>query len=265
LALRRQAAYHGALRNPVGWFVACAGVIAGCTQSFDNSLYFGWDDRRVLCAQVIDDENGIIDLRRLRTHMDDAVAHDEVYDLYGHIPGVSVRPQMVDHVLDDAVARKLSFVTYRDMLDLSDPRAGLALAFDDNAVDAWMTMRETLTRHGARVTFFVTRYAQMSDEYKADLKLLAADGPDIEAHGVNHLDAAKYVADHGLDAYLQDEVLPSISVLIADGYPVHAFAYPFGSHSAEIDQALLQHIDLVRTTNSPCPWRSGHVNEADRM
>jgi peptidoglycan-N-acetylglucosamine deacetylase len=152
------------------------------------------------------------------------------------------------------VRRGLAFVTYRDMLDLSDPRAGLSLAFDDDAIDAWSTLRETLAAHDARVTFFVTRYHAQSAEARAQLAALAADGHDIEAHGVDHLDATAYVAAHGMEAYLRDEALPSIDQLVADGYPASVFAYPFGVHDDAIDRALLDHVALVRTTAGPCPW-----------
>jgi hypothetical protein len=233
------------------WLVVTA--LVGCAPGFDDGLYFGWDDRRVLCAEVIDDRNALIDMRKLSDRMDDARTHREVFDLYAHIPGQTIDRSMIERVLRSAERRQLDYVTYHDMLDVANPRPGLALAFDDDTVDAWLTIRDMLNSHHARVTFFITGYAAMSAEQKAGIQLLAADGHDIEAHGVNHLNAPDYVAAHGLEAYLNDEALPSISVLIADGYPVVAFAYPYGARSVETDQALLEHVDLIRTTAGPCP------------
>jgi hypothetical protein len=235
------------------WLVGVAAMWMGCG-GFDDALFFGWDDRRVLCAQSIDDINHTLDLPRILGRMDDAAVSHQVYDVYAHVPGMTVSPQLIDRVLEEAAQRDLGFVTYHDMLDRTHPRAGLALAFDDDAVDAWSTLRETLHRHAAHVTFFVTRYHLFSDEAKARLRELAADGNDVEAHGVNHLEAPAYVAAHGLEAYLQDEVLPSVDRLIADGYPASVFAYPRGVHDDEIDRALLEHVALVRTTARPCPW-----------
>jgi hypothetical protein len=233
--------------------VGITAALSGCT-GFDDAVFFPWDDRRVLCAQPIDDHMLPYDLGRVLERMDDAVAHREVYDIYAHVPGVSITTEHIERVLDEAVRRKLDFVTYHDMLDRTDPRAGLALAFDDDSVDAWATLRDTLRRHGARVTFFVTRYGQYSDQAKAEIQTLAADGHDIQAHGVNHLDATQYVAEHGIDAYLRDEALPSVDQLVADGYPASVFAYPGGAHTDDIDRAMLEHVDLVRTTAGPCPW-----------
>jgi len=233
--------------------VTCATALAACSADFNDELYFRWDDRRVQCSQVIDDRNFLVDMHRLADRMDDAVAHGAVYNIYAHIPGQTIDLAMIDRLLAKAERRHLSFVTYRDMLDVSDPRPGLALSFDDDAVDAWLTMRDILKEHHARVTFFVTRYAAMTPEARAGVRQLADDGHDIEAHSVNHLNAPKYVADHGLDAYMKDEALPSIAVLEADGYPVTTFAYPFGARSAELDHALLEHVAMVRATAGTCP------------
>jgi peptidoglycan/xylan/chitin deacetylase (PgdA/CDA1 family) len=94
----------------------------------------------------------------------------------------------------------------------------------------------------------------MSAAMKGELFELAAEGHDIQAHGVDHLSAPEYVATHGLEAYLRDEALPSVDALIADGFPASVFAYPRGERNDEIDRALLEHVDLVRTTAGPCPW-----------
>jgi hypothetical protein len=232
--------------------LVCLLAVSGC--GFDDALYFPWDDRRVLCAQSIDDLNHLLDLQRVLGRMDDAATYHEVFDIYAHVPGETVSPQLIDRVLDEAASRNLAFVTYHDMLDRTNPRGGLALAFDDARIDQWFTLRDTLRRHNAHVTFFVTRYYDFSETGRAELAQLAADGNDIEAHGVDHLDAVEYAAAHGVDAYVLDQVLPSVDILRADGYPTSVFAYPFGSRNDDLDRALLEHVDLVRTTAGPCPW-----------
>src|SRR5207249_4999198 len=115
-----------------------------------------------------------------------------------------------------------------DLAEGGTRRGGLALAFDDNAPDAWVTMRDALAAHGARVTFFVSRWSEMTAPQHAEIVELARDGHDIEPHTVNHLHGPDYVAQHGMDAYLNDEVLPSFQVLVDAGFPPpRAFAYPF--------------------------------------
>ncbi len=146
----------------------------------------------------------------------------------------------------------LDYVTYNEMKP-GPRRAGIAIAFDDNAVDQWLGIRELLQAHGARVTFFVSRYTLITDDERAGLDVLAADGHDLEPHSVHHLHAHEYIADHGLDAFMTDEVVPSIQVLEQAGYPATTFAYPFGEHSDALDDALLQYVDRVRTTPGECP------------
>ena len=105
------------------------------------------------------------------------------------------------------------------------------------------------------MTFFVTRYTEMSPLEHAELAMLAADGHDLEPHTVHHIHGPAYVAANGIDAYLTDEVLPSFQVLIDAGYPAPTtMAYPWGERTDEIDKAVLQHVAKVRTTPGPCPW-----------
>jgi peptidoglycan/xylan/chitin deacetylase (PgdA/CDA1 family) len=106
----------------------------------------------------------------------------------------------------------------------------------------------------------VSRYTALGDAERAGLQALAADGHDIEAHSVRHLRAPEYVEDHGLAAYLRDEVDPSIDVLRNDGFEVHAYAYPFGARTGELDEAVARRVPVIRSVaftytlvDDPCP------------
>ena len=90
-------------------------ALSGC--GFDDALFFGWDDRRVMCGQVIDDIGRDLDVGRVLGRMDDAATYRQVYNVYAHTPGVTVSRAWIDRVLDEAVRRRLAFVTYHDMLD----------------------------------------------------------------------------------------------------------------------------------------------------
>jgi hypothetical protein len=79
-------------------------------------------------------------------------------------------------------------------------------------------------------------------------------GHDVQAHGMYHLDAVDFVAQHGVDEYLNEEVLPSIELLKEDGYPITTFAFPFGDTDDEITDAVLEHVPQVRVTRSACPY-----------
>lgn len=195
--------------------------------------------------------------------LDRAAARGEVLELFAHTPGQSVSWEAVEHVFAGAVNRGLHFATYAELARGDVPAGGaLAFAFDDDHVGAWMAGRDVYATYGVHLTFFVTRYAELQDSERADLKQLAAEGHDIEAHSVTHQRGPLYVEQHGLGAYLDDEVDPSIDLLVKDGYAVTTYAYPFGARTDETDRAILKHgVTQLRSValawdspvDSPCP------------
>jgi peptidoglycan/xylan/chitin deacetylase (PgdA/CDA1 family) len=199
-------------------------------------------------------------IESIDTGLDRARDRGEVIELYAHVPGVSVPLAKIAHVLAGARDRGLAFVTYADFARGAHVAPGLALSFDDTAVDAWLALRPLLQDHQARVTFFVCRYHTFSEAQRAGLQQLAADGHAIEAHSVGHFRAPEYVENHGLVAYLRDEVDPSIAALRADGFDVQAFAYPFGARTGQIDGAIARRVPVLRSVafsytlvQDPCP------------
>ncbi len=228
--------------------LVAAALTAGCQEDvaeIDGAFYDG-DGRSVHCAVDLDDE-AHNSLASIDSALDRAVARGEVAELYAHSPGRTVPISVVEHVLEGARDRGLSFVTYADFAAGAGTGPGLALSFDDTSIDAWHAMRPQFQAVNARITFFVSRYPALRPDLKAKLQELAADGHAIEAHSILHLRAPEYVEDHGLAAYLADEVMPSIEMLRVDGYPVTSFAYPFGARTHEIDRAVLQHVEIVRS------------------
>ena len=237
-------------------------LVTGCQVDLgdiDGAFYDG-DGRAVHCAVDIDlvANNTFASIDGA---LDRAAARGEVLELYAHSPGKTVPFDTVEHVLAGAVARGLPFITYADFATSDVQGAGLALSFDDHNIVEWYALRPMFERHAARVTFFLSRYAFLGDYEYQYLRELAGDGHAVEAHSVNHLRAPLYVEERGLGAYLADEVVPSIEVLEADGYPVHAYAYPFGARTEEIDDAVREHIPIIRSVSfsyrgvvtSPCP------------
>jgi hypothetical protein len=241
--------------------LAIAALLAGCRQDLndlDGAFYDG-DHRLVHCGVNLDTKSGI-SLASIDGGLDRARDRGEVVELYAHHPGVSVPIETLAHVLAGARDRGLGFFTYADFAHGRAVSPGVALSFDDTSVDAWVALRPLLAQYQARVTFFVSRYANLSDDQHAGLQLLAADGHAIEAHSVQHFRAPDYVDDHGLDAYLRDELDPSIDVLRADGFEVTAFAYPFGVRTGQLDAAIARRVPVIRSVvfsstvvESPCP------------
>ncbi len=236
---------------------------AGCLQTnidaVDGAFYAG-GVRKVHCAIDIDavtrNDDASID-----GGLDRARDRGEVIELFAHRPGKTVSWDTVEHVFAGARARGLPFVTYSELATGAVTGPGIAFAFDDDAVDEWTQGRDLYATYDARLTFFSTRYDLLRDSQRAELRQLSADGHDLEAHSVRHLRGPAVVEDKGLAGYMADEVQPSIDRLVADGYPVQAFAYPFGARTDEMDAAILKQVPIVRSVamtwgvviEDPCP------------
>ena len=68
-----------------------------------------------------------------------------------------------------------------------------------------------------------------------------------------HLDAVKYVAEYGMAQYIATDIVPALDAMRAAGYATRTFAYPYGSRTAETDDALRPYFDHLRATDIPCP------------
>jgi hypothetical protein len=233
--------------------VLASTMLAGCHD--EHWLTYPWDDRRVLCSDPIDDLTETAPWDVVEDQMQVAERTHSVLLLHAHIPGVTISIAAIERVLVMAEQHHLAYVTFRELDAGASPRAGLALAFDDNGIDAWFGVRELLAAHRAHVTFFVTRWYSRSDQERGELRQLADDGHDVEPHSVNHLHAPDYVRAHGLAAYMSDEMQPSIDGLLEAGYPPPTtYAYPFGESTDELDIAIFPIVPRVRVSPGSCPY-----------
>lgn len=234
------------------WRLAVAVVVlAGCVNP--DRFQFAWDDRQILCSVPADDLSGDDAIDHVRSAIESAASLDSAALVHVHGPGSTVSIDRLETIFDLAERHDLAYATYADM-DGGPSQAALALAFDDNSVEAWLSIRDLLKTRGARVTFFVARFASLTEAERDGIAILAADGHAIEAHTVNHLDAPDYIAAHGVDAYLADEVLPSFQVLVDAGYHPTAFAYPFGRDDAAADSRILERATHLRVGPASCPY-----------
>jgi len=258
----REQAAHGATVARVLVALALVAALAACQHDTADkpSAFYNWDDRQVHCAINLD-TYARNDIDSIKAGLDRALDRGEVIELYAHDPGRTVEWEKIEAVLAAITSRGLPYYTYADFVGGAEPGPGVALSFDDAYIDHWLTGSELYAQYGARLTFFIAYVDNLSPGQRAALHELAARGHAIEAHGIDHLRAPRYVEEHGLAAYIADEVAPSIELLRADGFDVTSFAYPYGARTAEIDRAVLEHVPLVRSVSftwtspatDPCP------------
>lgn len=227
-------------------------LVSACTAPVSDDFYFTYDDRQLLCGLPLDDYLVPENWDRLSARIDDAIAQDWVLNVYAHSPGVTISVATLERAFAMFAAAHLPFTTYADLDPDAPPHAGVIFAFDDDGVETWTAVRPLLERYAARVTLFVTRYDLFTLEQRAQLHVLANDGNVIEAHSMRHLEAAVYAAEHGAEAYLNDEVLPSFAALRAEGYTPESFAYPYGSRTPETDAVIEPYVRYLRTTPGSC-------------
>jgi peptidoglycan/xylan/chitin deacetylase (PgdA/CDA1 family) len=231
--------------------VVAMALLAGC--HMDDRLSYAWDDRRVLCSEAVDDMTQTLNWGRVEDQIAQAEREKWATLMHAHKPGETISMDAIDRIFTTADDHQLDYVRFSELVP-GEPRAGLALAFDDDDVAGWFSLRDTFTAHGAHLTFFVTRWHELTPDELAMLDMLVADGHELQPHSFDHVNAIDYVEAHGIDGYLTDEVLPSIQVMIDAGFHPTAFAFPFGASAPAIDDAVLRHIDKVRVSPGSCPY-----------
>jgi peptidoglycan/xylan/chitin deacetylase (PgdA/CDA1 family) len=233
-------------------------MLAGCDATLVDmdEIYTRGAPRFVMCGMNIDDKSSA-SIDAIGGALDRAQIDGTTVLLYAHAPGdqpnMTVDPATVELALAGVVDRGMKFATYAD-LEQGEVPGSLALAFDDRDFPGWTGLRPMFMHYGARVTFFVSEYTFLPDDQKAQLRQLADDGHDIEYHSVHHYNAAKYSAEHGVDAYINDDILPALQAMQADGYNPTVFAYPFGARTTATDDALRSYFQHVRAIYSSCPY-----------
>ena len=235
-----------------------AGALVSCTNDelvSQDEVFFQWNSN-VVCGASIDNKRAL-PLDQVRDALERARDESSVLVLYGHLPRGDSANSVgdLDGVLAAIQESGLPFLTFAELTDTTS-HAGVSLSFDDTFVDEWFAERETFLSYGAHVTFFLTRFHSLSDLQIDELRILEEDGHEIASHGRNHLNAKAYAEEHGVAAYMRDEFLPGQTIMQAAGFDPVSFAYPFGARSAELDEAILEHVSMVRgipLVHNPCP------------
>ena len=134
--------------------------------------------------------------------------------------------------------------------------AGVAITFDDFAVDRWYAIRDLLNQYDAHVTFFVSDLNSMTDAEINKLKILQQDGHEIAFHGYAHVEADEYLRSHTIQEYLDTEIIPGLDLMENEGfYPVN-FAYPGGAGTESLTEVLGDYFVHVRSTAYGSPIKN---------
>lgn len=129
--------------------------------------------------------------------------------------------------------------------------AGVVLSFDDTYAKQWYDyFGQRTDSDEVKATFFVSYWHTLSDSEIDKLRLLQAKGHEIGNHTYSH----KGIADnYGFDPdrvqeYLNDQVIPSLLNMRADGFFPVSFSYPFGERDEIYDAAVRRYFPYLRTT-----------------
>jgi PKD repeat protein len=164
-------------------------------------------------------------------------------------PGTYTVKLTVTNDVDTDIERKTDYITVTEAQP-GGPYAGVALTFDDNTIDQWYEIRDLLQPYNAHVTFFVSQFEGLDEDQIDKLRTLKADGHEIAFHGTNHEDAALYLNNHSIQEYIDDEIIPGISLMENAGLTPVDFAYPYGSENDTLTAALQTYFIHIRGTQS---------------
>lgn len=110
----------------------------------------------------------------------------------------------------------------------------VTIQFDDGTADQLATL-PLLQAHGMTATFYVNSGFIGDAEHlsTADLHTLFAAGNEIAGHTLHHADLKPLTT-----AEARQEVCADRNNLLAEGFPVTSFAYPFGSFDSGSEQVV---------------------------
>ena len=123
------------------------------------------------------------------------------------------------------------------------------LCFDDHAIHAWYSLRGFLLKHKAKAVFYVDSFDMLDDDELGMLTSLRADGHVIGCHGLNHVDAIQWAKRYGINAYIDQEVIPAMEAMAANGFSPTHFAFPHSSFDEHLYAAVEKLFCYVRPGN----------------
>lgn len=143
----------------------------------------------------------------------------------------------------------------------SDAPMHVLLSFDDRAhLDDWVEIAPALGERDVVATFMLDRISTMEEVHWQQVQVLLDHGHALGYHGEHHLGAV--ASGLSPEAWLEQELLPSIETFAARNLTADVMAMPRGDSTSEHETAILEVVERVRLTSGPprgdvTPWSSG--------
>ncbi|MDQ6609736.1 MAG: polysaccharide deacetylase family protein [Bacteroidota bacterium] len=138
----------------------------------------------------------------------------------------------------------------------------IAFTFDDASVENWRQYLPLLDSLGIKATFYISSYHTFHAQKKTWLKEIEKHGHEIAYHTASHPDLVKEVTKNGMSQTEATEITADLQLMKADGFTITNFAYPFGSHNAQLNTCLLRTFKSVRALSNQQNYNKSLVKES---
>ncbi len=95
--------------------------------------------------------------------------------------------------------------------DVTVPNGGVVITFDDHHFISWCQVDSLLKKYNWKASFCVSLIGSRSDLDIQRMHELYEIGHEISGHGYMHVHSVLYVATHGMEKYLEDEIIPYLT------------------------------------------------------
>lgn len=150
---------------------------------------------------------------------------------------------------------------FKDEGCATDSPLHILLSFDDRAhLDDWVEIAPELAEREVVATFMLDRIGTMENVHWQKVQVLIDNGHALGYHGEHHLGAV--ASGLAPEAWVEQEVLPSIEVFNERNLSSEVIAMPHGDSTSEHEAVILEVVERVRLTSGPSrgdvtPWSSG--------
>lgn len=128
-------------------------------------------------------------------------------------------------------------------------KPGIAITWDDDSIEEWHNLLSFKWYRDIKTTFALTQPYRLSEDKWEKLRDLKRHGHEIASHAYRHENALHYIKSNGMQAYIDSELLSSISLMTSKGLAPTSFVYPYGVHNNATNSALLKYFKAVRVTS----------------